>query len=402
MKKVLYVLLAVVLAGGIFCYTSWNRWFHNPPEAVYTTPDFPDRITWTLAEGTHDRVLSWRCGEAVDSAFVDFVCQGRADTLRVPAVGTVVDSRSGKSAFYQAHFSGLQEGAVYAYRIATSLQQTSWHSFRVVPSGNFSFVLFGDIHVPDSLLLSMVTVLDTCPASKDAAFWAFAGDMIERPTDVYWCAFYDALGDVPLRRPVLACTGNHEYLKALVKPLDTRWVHTFVNPANGPEKYLGRTYYVDYEPVRMVVLDTDGLAGPADYVRVRKWLKQVLSDNPQKWTMVIMHHPVYSAAEGRSNPLMRMAFNGIFVRYGVDVVIQGHDHSYMRRNSYLDGRVTTPVYMVLNSSPKNYRQKSHPVADCTGYGERFYQHVTVSADSLCVRTYRAAGNTLYDGFVVRK
>lgn len=402
MKKIFYALLVVLLAGGIFCYTSWNRWFHNPPEADYMTPDFPDRITWTLGEDIHSRTLSWRCGEVPDSAFVDFVRLGTTDTLQVPATGTVVESRSGKSVFYQAHFSGMQEEAVYAYRITTGTQRTPWHTFRVAAANNFSFALFGDIHIPDSLLSSMVAVLDTCPTYAGAAFWAFAGDMIERPTDAYWCAFYDALGDVPLRRPILACTGNHEYLKALVKPLDTRWVHTFVNPANGPEKYRGRTYYVDYAPVRMVVVDTDGLAGPADYVRVRKWLKRILADNPQKWAVVIMHHPVYSAAEGRSNPLMRLAFKGIFARYRVDVVIQGHDHSYMRRNSYMDGRATTPVYMVLNSSPKNYRQKSNPVADCVGYGERFYQYVIVSADSLCVRTYRAADNSLYDGFVIWK
>ena len=62
----------------------------------------------------------------------------------------------------------------------------------------------------------------------------------------------------------------------------------------------------------------------------KTWLEKVLKNNPRKWSIVSFHHPIYSASARRDNALLRNEWKPLFDRYGVDLVLQGHDHSYAR------------------------------------------------------------------------
>lgn len=227
-------------------------------------------------------------------------------------------------------------------------------------------------------------------------FWAFAGDVIERPMDVYWNYWFGTMDSISQTVPVVAATGNHEYLKGAIKKLDTRWTVTFNNPLNGPERYAGSTYFFNYGDLLYVVVDTDGLQLPLDYIRVRRWLDELLSGSDARWKIVMMHHPVYSVRSGRDNPFMRWTFKPLFERYGVDLVLEGHDHGYSRIISKeADGLLHTPVYIVSNCSPKLYRIGFGKRHDRLGSNLNFYQYVTVRGDSMQVRVYTTE-HDLYD------
>lgn len=69
------------------------------------------------------------------------------------------------------------------------------------------------------------------------------------------------------------------------------------------------------------------------------WLKNDLSINTKKWTVVYFHHPPYTKTSHNSDTetgdlgAMRENFIRILERYGVDLVLNGHSHGYER--SYL-------------------------------------------------------------------
>ena len=68
-----------------------------------------------------------------------------------------------------------------------------------------------------------------------------------------------------------------------------------------------------------------------DYGAQAQWLDTVLAENPNRWTLVTHHHPIYSGSEGRDNPEMRDAWQPIYDKHHVDLVLAGHEISDDRR-----------------------------------------------------------------------
>jgi hypothetical protein len=56
------------------------------------------------------------------------------------------------------------------------------------------------------------------------------------------------------------------------------------------------------------------------------------SQNPNiKWIIVYFHHPMYtSPSKHPSDILLRETYHPLFDQYGVDLVLQGHNHNYQR------------------------------------------------------------------------
>jgi hypothetical protein len=67
-----------------------------------------------------------------------------------------------------------------------------------------------------------------------------------------------------------------------------------------------------------------------DNPRQRRWLIRTLESSTATWKIVALHHPPYSAGYQGSNRAVRRAFAPIFERYGVQLVLSGHDHDYQR------------------------------------------------------------------------
>lgn len=62
-----------------------------------------------------------------------------------------------------------------------------------------------------------------------------------------------------------------------------------------------------------------------------KWIEQALADSSAKWKIAYMHHPMYSSGKRHGSDLDLRAFlEPLFVKYGVSVVLAGHEHFYER------------------------------------------------------------------------
>jgi predicted MPP superfamily phosphohydrolase len=62
-----------------------------------------------------------------------------------------------------------------------------------------------------------------------------------------------------------------------------------------------------------------------------KWLEDELSKDTSEWKVCFFHHPPYSSAKKHgSDSQLREVVEPIFLKYGVNVVLTGHDHVYER------------------------------------------------------------------------
>ena len=249
-----------------------------------------------------------------------------------------------------------------------------------------SFILLGDIH--NSLTNSDMSLLSE--RHPDIQFWAQMGDWIERPYLCYEQMMYQSLLGTRLDSlPIVAIPGNHEYLKGVVKTLPEQWKTIFPNPQNGPARFLGTTYYVDFPQLRLIALDTDGLHRVSDYTQVAFWLKNTLRNAGKKFTVVMMHHPVYSFAQGRSNPLMWLAFHSAMRE--ADVVFSGHDHNYARHTEHYKARFwkkeEPTIFIGTNASIKKYPVKENKKYEASLSGEPVYEHIFVTPNTLHISTY---------------
>lgn len=61
------------------------------------------------------------------------------------------------------------------------------------------------------------------------------------------------------------------------------------------------------------------------------WLQKELGKDTSRWKIAFCHHPPYSSGKKHgSDTELREVLEPIFVRYGVDAVLAGHDHFYER------------------------------------------------------------------------
>lgn len=91
----------------------------------------------------------------------------------------------------------------------------------------------------------------------------------------------------------------------------------------------GETYYrYSKGPAEFFVLDTTAL----DPKQVR-WLEQQLQASRASWKIVYFHHPLYSSGATHGSEVdMRVLLEPLFIKYGVNLVLAGHEHFYERIN----------------------------------------------------------------------
>ncbi len=399
------VLTIVILALSILLFIRYDAWFSNIPEDPYITPKKIERITLTPGmDFTKERVISWRYDSIEHKSFVEYYkidsTKIELETNLIPATSQSVETRAGHAYYYHANLSDLECGNRYTYRVISDNDTSTWRTFNVpFVNDTLRFLYVGDVQDPkgdesDSLFMVLRQKL------LKFDFIAFAGDQIERPMDKYWNLWYKSLSDWAGTIPLVNVAGNHEYIKGLNKTLDERWVAQHNYPQNGPADFKGKSYYVDFPLMRIIVIDSNVIQWPDAVLQHRNWLEETLKDATQPWKVVMFHHGVYSVREGRMNVMMRYLFLPVLNDNGADLVLQGHDHAYSRITTKADGDTIPPVFVISSASPKFYRNGFDPIHDRLGSGLALYQSIEVTKENLEFKSYLFDG-TLYDDLTIQ-
>ena len=404
MKRIVQIATALIILAGIvvLCVLRWDAWFGNPPEEAYSVARYPHNVTVTFGEkATSERTISWRCDTVVHPSYLIYWTDGSNSRDTVITEGRLVFSRAGKAAFYNVTLSNLRP-ATYCFELHSGLHSSEVLQTTVEePDRLNEFVVLGDIQDKEgSFYRHVFASVDSL--FPDNAFIVQAGDLIERPTDEYWQLFFNSLPEGYLHSPFVAATGNHEYLKGIYKHIDSRWTSIFYNPINGPERAAGRSYFIDFPLMRLVVLDTNQLHLFSDYTRASAWLKKVLGDkrSDDRWKVVVMHHSVHSAGMGRYNPLVYAACANALKN--ADAVFAGHDHNYARRVVWENDSTAEYISYVVTTSEKSYVGKLSTKDDRVLTAHPVAGHVVMNDSILQIDTWRLDSMSLYDRVILHK
>ena len=295
---------------------------------------------------------------------------------------------------YAAVVTGLEDGKTYEYSVGDGKDMTAATSFCLDDTKEeFSFLYIGDIQyqIRDRDMGIWGEYFQTAyEKNSDAEFAVFAGDMVEKNADPDdWAAFFENAEPVLSRIPIMSTIGNHE---TSITP-DT-YLNMMTMPENGAISE--EVYSFDYGDCHFVALNSclflterkgeDGYE--ADVAAVNQWLAQDLASNDKKWTIVYMHHPMYPVVEDMTlYSELRENWGDILIENGVDLVLCGHQHIYMRTQA-IDGI----TYVMANSGEKHTYYLEEGVAlpeFVETYEEQGsnYVRVDVSGDKLTLTTF---------------
>lgn len=408
MKKTLLPLL--LLSTCCLLLPAQDRDYY-PPSVV------PDRIMLNLTEEpASSMAVTWRTALYVDRGFVQVTEAGPSpdllDSVRVfKAEKTTYTTDQNAANYYSAVMDSLRPEAKYAYRVGDSTHWSEWVHFQTADSTEapLSFIYFGDAQNDIKSRWSR-TIRGAFQQMPKANFLLHAGDLVNsRNRDHEWGEWYYAGGWIYSTMPSIATPGNHEYSnnKAGVYTLSEHWKPTFTLPENGPEGYEETVYYFDYQGTRFISLNSPLFNKSEEYRAAQvEWLQSILENNEQKWTIVTMHHPVFSTARGRNSEALKKHLQPIFEEYKVDLVLQGHDHSYGRGTNLPIGKsgkntIDGPIYVVSVSGPKMYPLGLDDWIQRGAANTQLYQLIHIDGDLLRFEAY-TVDDQLYDAFELKK
>ena len=165
----------------------------------------------------------------------------------------------------------------------------------------------------------------------DVSFMVSAGDQVnDGKNEREYAAYLGAEALTSL--PVATTIGNHDsgspnYTWHYNNP--NTFKDTDVNYIQGKTE-AGTDYYYTYGNVLFIVLDTNNY-NCATHENVIK--KAVEENKDTKWRIVMFHQDIYGSGYDHSDSdgmILRTQLTPLMDKYKIDVVLQGHDHTYSR------------------------------------------------------------------------
>lgn len=379
-----------------------------PDAEVYKATATPDRIilSWNGDPAT-TAAVTWRTSTGVQMPAAEiapaedgagFVPKAKS----FPARTESLETDTGAAAYHSVSFTGLQPNSKYVYRVGDGANWSDWNQFQTASdkAAPLEFIYVGDAQNDIYSLWSRVIRASFAEAPR-ARFIVHAGDLANRGiVDGEWGEWHAAAGWINRSVFSLPTPGNHEYPtdKEKKRALTRHWRKQFTLPENGLKGLEETNYWLDIQGVRFVSLNSnERQKEQAD------WLDKLLSNNPNPWTILTFHHPIYSTASGRDNNTLRDLWQPIFDKYRVDLVLTGHDHSYGRSNlmTGLSTKNAGTVYVVSVSGPKMYSIDPEPWMQRKAEDTQLFQVIRVDGGKLHYEA-RTARGLLYDAFDLQK
>ncbi len=148
-----------------------------------------------------------------------------------------------------------------------------------------------------------------------------SGDLVEDGNEEsQWDDFFDIVAPLVDLNTYFPVLGNHEH--------DSHFYYdNFELPGN--EQW----YLKDIGPIRFIAINSnESLLDGDTYSEQYNWIESKLQNLPEniKFVIPIFHHPMFSSGHHGGDTDLRAILHPLFKRYNVDVVFNGHDHSYER------------------------------------------------------------------------
>lgn len=381
----------------------------------------PDRIVLNLkGDPATSMALTWRTDTTIHESVARIARNQPGIFLpdsSVSVTGTYTDVQGDGiiARYHSVYFTGLTPETGYAYCAGSGSAASEWFTFTTAATdvSPVTFLWLGDSQ--GSISLYSRVIRQAFRSEPEAAFMIFTGDLVDGGAgsellDDEWGEWYKAAGFITAVLPVLATPGNHEYYvpgDRQKRELNRYWRPGFTLPENGPEGLEETAYSVDYQGVRIISINSNEMVRDTEYTKAQvQWVEEQLKNNPCRWTVMMFHHPLFSTAARRTDTTFRDLLKPLIDRYGVDLVLTGHDHTYARGVIMPDvqekqSKAAGTIFVVSVSGPKQYAQDAEKWWEVGMSNTQVWQSISVNGNELTFKAYDGAGK-LIDQVVTRK
>jgi predicted MPP superfamily phosphohydrolase len=132
-----------------------------------------------------------------------------------------------------------------------------------------------------------------------------------------------------------------------------------------------------------------------------QWIEKELSSSNSKWKIPFFHHPLYSSGERHgSDTQLRDVLEPLFVKYGVSVVLTGHDHFYERVKPQKG-----ITYFVAGSGGQLRKGNIDRQSGLTASGfdtDQAFMAAEIDGDNMFFNAISRTGATIDSGVVARR
>lgn len=315
---------------AVYDLVATDKWaeheFEHGSELVDLAPrPIPDELTFVvkpyLQHVTQDGMtVMWETSRPANGK-VEF---GENDQFGMSAPGTT-DAR-----LHEIRLEGLRPETGYYYQVSatddtgrTITSELSSFQTANKPETPFAFGVIADTQGNPTVCKTLTDMM----WMQRPNFFIIPGDLVDTgPNKKHWTEhFFPGLDPIASRVAFYPIIGNHEQ--------NHRYYYDYVScPA--PEYY----YTFTYGNAQFFMIDSNKECGPDS--EQYQWLAGELAKSNATWKFVSYHHPSYSSDEddygdmwhGKSEygDLRLRPLSRLYDKYGVDIVWNGHIHSYER------------------------------------------------------------------------
>ena len=256
--------------------------------------------------------------------------------------------------------SGLTPDTNYMYRINKgngTYSETYYFTTAKNDGSDSAFIVLSDTHYHAQINadgsfkshgseISERLIKKILEYNSNVNFIATAGDIVDTGGNANtWSVFFEH--SKSLKQMVrVGVAGNHEYYIKGTGQSDGRYQKAhYATVNNGPSTQLGLSSYFVYNDILMILIDNEDGLGRTEMLQ---WLEYVLENVEHRYSIAIMHTPVYYEQLETSNKDRDEKLLHIFEKHSVDLVLAGHYHSHRVRSDYYEGHDSTDEYLGVN------------------------------------------------------
>ena len=321
--RTIQILIAFILVCASFFGLAFTSHASGAKAGGVTDAEFTDVIMNVGSDET-ERNLTWysnykTTGEVQYAQYTG----GSFPSVFSTVPARVADTNEEGYYSYKATLTGLEANTTYVYRLVTGNTYSNTRTFKVNEFGDeFSFVYLADPQTGgisykvkwESMLESINTNFPT------ASFIVSGGDQIATATseENYEYFIVDGTSKIAIA-PSNGPAHDNSVLYRDHYNLPNLSSEYAVTPATAD-------YYYTYNNVLFVHFNVESKDAGAHI----EFLERAIANNPDAlWTVVVMHFSLYSGGSENHSALGN-ALVSRMNELGVDVVLSGHDHYYVR------------------------------------------------------------------------
>ena len=372
------------------------------------------------------RTIMWQSDNSEADAVIEYRLEGAEKSQTIGATDKAFTDDGSTTYIHEATLTGLTPNTKYEYRVGYGTDRRSdWYRLETAGASVYDVLIYPDSQSGDYSQWEEI-VKSSALRNPRTALYISMGDLVDNGEHAYqWRTWLNSIKPLSANVPLATTLGNHEMYTLDWKMREPyAYLNYFAVPPNGNETFNRRYYSYDFGDVHYVVLDTmlyesnhednHDTHHPDLYDVQIQWLRQDLTANTKKWSVVLMHRDPFQYAIDRPGASRDVGFNEegvlfmpIFDEFNVDLVLSAHLHSYRNRGHVrnFDRDASGPLYILtgIAGDTRRPKWKEHPldVYVAPDRDKNNYMAMTVTPNKLIVKAFLPDGTQL-DESVIEK